>query len=189
MINKLVSLMLIFTILVNPVYSQVPENVLNADISLSEKADFFKNSTNNMSEELKSLLDYYIIWFPMSDLPDNLPSSDKFNDEFEFGPDGLFCINTDDHTNLITEITSHDFNIKSITSSERKACDDAKKQIITAHSAEKAILLNKIKRIESELTIKKADYDSLVNKTLWIQAGTSVAMLIVSGLIIYSVQK
>ena len=195
MFNKIVSLVLTFIFLINNVFAQRPDSVSNFIHSESpvENIFNFKPTVIAPEEDLTSdlgILNFNMIFFAYDIVPFSIVKSDIEGEKpFIVSEEGLFCMNVNDYTNMVTKIKTNSFNEKSITKSERKKCSKQKERNRKQAKKIEDKLHAKIKKLENDLREKDKKYDSLESKVLWIQLGAGAAVLAISGFAIYSSQN
>ena len=179
MINKIVSIFLILTIIVNTSFAEpfvtYSESKESGESILNFNAEIIAENFNGLKFDLA--------YFPLDDLPANLPKS------FQLTGQGLFCLNVNEYDSMIAIVKTNKFNLDKVVKTERKLCKEKKDSIRLGCKEREYKLLQKIAEVQKKLTDKEGDYKSLESKMIWIQAGAGAAVLLISGFAIYSSQK
>ena len=128
-------------------------------------------------------LEYKIAYFPLQDLPFNIPQ------DFVVEGEGLFCLNTDRYDDMITIVKTNKFNLDETVKTERKHCQSKKDNLKKQFKAKENSLLDKIEKLEKKIKVKDAKHKSLEDKMFWVQIGSGAAIIAISGFAIYSSQK
>ena len=186
MINKIISLVVIFSLLISNSFAE--PFVYYSDRKEANE-NIFNFQAEILHEKFSGLL-FDLAYFPMTDLPNNMPK--------EFIPiePGLFCLNVNEYDNMITIVKTNKFNLDSVIASERKNCKEKKENIRKGCQEREDSLKKKIQEVEGKLKkktddfiLKQEEYKSLEKKMFWVQMGSGVAILAISGFAIYSSQK
>lgn len=179
MINKIISIFLILSITVNSSFAEpfitYSESKASGESILNFNAEIIVENFNGLKFDLA--------YFPLDDLPANLPKS------FQLTGQGLFCLNVNEYDNMIAIVKTNKFNLDKIVSTERKLCKEKKDNIRLGCKEREDKLLQKIAEVQKKLTDKEGEYKSLESKMIWIQVGAGAAVLLISGFAIYSSQK
>lgn len=179
MINKIISIFLIFFIITTGPVSAEPFKIY----SKSENPHSLFGFKPDIIEEDLYGLKFDIAFFPLENLPINMPQG------FQTTGLGLFCLNSNEYDNMLAIVKTNKFNLDKVVDSERQLCNEKKENIRKNCKEKEDFLLGKIEDIEKKLKKKTNDYKDLEDKMFWIQIGSGIAVLAVSGFAIYSVQK
>ena len=185
MINKIISIFLIFFILTGSVSAE-PFKVYSKS---NDPHSLFGFKPSVIEENLFGLK-FDIVFFPLENLPINMPKGFRTTDY------GLFCLNVNIYDDMLTIVKTNKFNLDSVIGSERKNCKEKKENIRKGCQEREDSLKKKIKEVEGKLKkktdaflLKQAEYKSLEKKMFWVQIGSGAAILAISGFAIYSSQK
>ena len=179
MFHKLISTFIVLTILTNSVFAE-PFEFYSKSNEPVENVFTFKPAI--IPEDLNGLT-FNLLYFPLTTLPDNIPS------DFVVSGQGLFCLNTNNYDDIISLVKSSKFDLNTIVDAERKNCNKQKKYITDKFTKREDKLLEKISKIEKDLDKANNKYKDLEDKNFWIQVGAGAAVLAISGFAIYSSQK
>ena len=178
MTNKIISIFLIFFILIGTVSAE-PFKIY----SKSENPHSLFGFKPDIIEENLFGLKFDIAFFPLENLPINMPKG------FQTSDFGLFCLNVNEYDDMLTIVKTNKFNLDKVVDTERQLCNEKKENIRKGCKEREDFLLGKIEDVEKKLKKKTDDYKALEDKMFWVQIGSGVAVLAVSGFAIYSVQK
>jgi len=192
MINKLISIFLILLTLSNTAFAE-PYAFYSDKYESGENVFPFKAEL--MYEDFSDL-QFDLAYFPMTDLPKNMPKESTRSFKFKPLSEGLFCLDVTVYNQMLTIVKTNKFNLDSVISSERKSCKEKKENIRKGCQEREDSLKKKIKEIETKLNkktndfiLKQNEYKMLEKKMFWVQIGSGIAILTISGFALYSSQK
>ena len=98
-------------------------------------------------------------------------------------------MNIPDYNGMSAQIKTIKFNQDSLVDLERKKCKKQRDLLKKQADEREATLNEKIEKVQRDLSSKQKEYKSLQNKMFWVQIGSGVAILTISGFAIYSSQR
>ena len=192
MINKLISVFLILLTLSNTAFAE-PYAFYSDKYDSEENVFPFKAE---LMYENFSDLKFDLAYFPMTDLPENMPKESTRSFKFKPLSEGLFCLDVSVYNQMLTIVKTNKYNLASVIATERKSCKEKKENIRRNCQEREDVLKEKIKQVETklqqktnDLIFKQNEYKLLEKKMFWLQIGSGAAILAISGFAIYSVQK
>ena len=190
MFNKIISLILIAIIPFSTIQAKKPKVSKEEQLSELLKSEFtIIAPEENLTQDLKTL-DFSMLYLKSTVLPFVIPSSSPSDTpSFYVDGQGLFCMNIPDYNGMSAQIKTIKFNQDSLVDLERKKCKKQRDLLKKQADEREATLNEKIEKVQRDLSSKQKEYKSLQNKMFWVQVGSGVAILTISGFAIYSSQR